>query len=1148
MRPSLLKKSLGLILLFGFTLAGCRIWDHHYGAVKQGFLDLSDWDMKQPVQLQGEWMFFDNELLGLEEVRSRMREGRVSYALTGKPLTEINGGRGNKAKATYAMTLRLNYAGINLVIANFLIQPRAKISSSCSQGEKVGPMNRAYQPREGKGLQNQWYLSLPAVELGSQDCLIIAEVDSPVATWSGMWSAGNIDRERYDRQAGEAASIALGLLMGLILYVSLIHFSYWMRARHEFYHLYIVVCGIGGLVRVLLWTPANGLLAEYYNIEVINGFQWLKLALAGTLLINLGYLGFLRSVFYLAGKSRVLKVFQMIFAVMLLIAMGANPELIGHISAPFYLLGNVSGFVCLAFGIAALLKHEADAGKIVLGTAVWIVTGLAAFYINYNVPIMKPIQDLFGFGFFLLCLSQIVASRYAATSRDNIRLLREVQENERARTLFFQNSSHELRTPLNGIIGYLDLLQHERTERFNEKTHDYLRKLLRLAESLKSQVNTVLDLAKSKRGELQLLNSSLSISAFKDDCDSLAEGLLVRYPGSHYQSKLDLQGHSEQFINDRDKLFAIARNLIGNAFKFTRPSAENRVKLQLSLSPEGLTITVQDQGIGIPSDQRDKIFEEFVQVNGDARRSYEGTGLGLAMVRDFVRLMGGKIELDSSEGVGSTFTIKIPEQKQITLDLSAQKHLVEIPSSQLPAGVAKALAIPRQKSSSTQRQYTILVVDDHAINCEILAEILSAEGHLVETAEGGNQALAKIRKQAPDLILLDMMMPEVSGEDVLRAVRGDETLKTIPIILITARASEEDRIFGLTLGADDYLAKPIIADEVRLRVHNLLLRLEQHQQVQELEERDRMAQLGELLGDISHEVKNIYQGLDVYDALDPARTHRLLKLLAIPDSEQKILQTIVTDPNRQSSTGGRVELMAIDKAKSTSQQLCLRMLRSELIFGPVDDSALLQFWNYALSLDQEQLLSMENLLGLMDSYREIRISSQRGYEVVNAILNYGRPEQDGRCRLPEALASVNQLCRVRMKRVGCEFSAEVIDTQLAISSSALQQILLNLILNAVDAVGELDKKQRWVRLESQLTADHFILRMSNGGPKIDSALIPKLFDRGFTTKGQKGSGIGLYVSRRLAQKASSVLSVDTAAPETCFVIEIPLSKTLQKTA
>ncbi len=286
---------------------------------------------------------------------------------------------------------------------------------------------------------------------------------------------------------------------------------------------------------------------------------------------------------------------------------------------------------------------------------------------------------------------------------------------------------------------------------------------------------------------------------------------------------------------------------MGNAFKFADPKRDNEVTLNIRFVNDELSIEVKDTGIGIAAEQQKEIFKEFVQAEGHASRSYEGSGLGLTMVKQFVELMNGTVAVKSEVGAGSMFTVCIPGGKEVHLTSNRPGHSQQ-PNTRGSGDVAEVIskvaaeeamqknltAVANDQitdsaviiSNKKDGRYKVLVVDDNPINCEVLRDILEGSGYNVITALGGHECLDILRKQSVDLVLLDLMMPHLSGEDVIKQCKKEEKLRDIPIIVVTARASQDDRLYVLATGADEYLAKPIISDEIILRVRNTTARLE----------------------------------------------------------------------------------------------------------------------------------------------------------------------------------------------------------------------------------------------------------------------------------------------------------------------------------
>ena len=401
-------------------------------------------------------------------------------------------------------------------------------------------------------------------------------------------------------------------------------------------------------------------------------------------------------------------------------------------------------------------------------------------------------------------------------------------EKEESRTTFFHNTSHELRTPLNGILSFLSLILREQYGGINERVRSQLLKIENLSRSLMNQVNTILDLAKSRSGELKARYSLISLKDLTKEVRYLSEGLLIKKENVTLEINDNWQENDQPvFIGDKEKVTAIVRNLVGNAVKFTPNVPGNNISITLEITTNrALSIRVRDSGIGIAVEDQSRIFEEFQQVESNSRRHYEGTGLGLAIVKQICNLLGGDIWLESKLDNGSTFCVTIPEGEQVDTAHAVQPE--KILRSEISAATeakTKVLQVKPKPEPDISKSYHVMVVDDNEVNCEVIKDIVEMHGHTATVFSSSKEALDSVMRVDPDIILLDLMMPELSGEDFLKAIKADSNLSNIPIILLTARASEEDRLEGLSLGADDYLAKPIVIDELMLRINYTLSRL-----------------------------------------------------------------------------------------------------------------------------------------------------------------------------------------------------------------------------------------------------------------------------------------------------------------------------------
>lgn len=447
-------------------------------------------------------------------------------------------------------------------------------------------------------------------------------------------------------------------------------------------------------------------------------------------------------------------------------------------------------------------------------------------------------------------LAQAVAAQ-AAIAVQQARLYQKTRQQaeqllelDRQKTEFFQNISHEFRTPLTLTIGPLEGAVAKEQGLSYEQSVIALRNSRRLLRL----VNQLLDLQRLDAGRMQpsfrpcdlVEFVSQTVESFRSYCDRKGVQLLTQ-----------LEPCSAVYL-DLEKFDKVLYNLLSNAMKFTPAGGS----ISVSLKPAGdhCLLKVIDTGIGIRPDQIPHLFERFRQAEGSANRSYEGSGLGLALVKELVELHGGQISVDSTYGHGSTFTIwvqtgvsHLPPQQVIDVQAELQPNRAaveladveaDLQDQELLPGMDEALLEPIPTSQGTDSPSDasahVMIVDDNPDVRSYVSSILREKGYQVSTARNGAEGLKVAEAQLPHLIVTDLMMPQVSGLDMIRAIRQNETLKGIPIILLTAKANEDTRIEGVEQGADAYLSKPFNDRELLAEVRNLLSLKENERRVAEL--------------------------------------------------------------------------------------------------------------------------------------------------------------------------------------------------------------------------------------------------------------------------------------------------------------------------
>jgi len=407
----------------------------------------------------------------------------------------------------------------------------------------------------------------------------------------------------------------------------------------------------------------------------------------------------------------------------------------------------------------------------------------------------------------------------------------ELAELDRAKTAFFSNISHEFRTPLTLILGPVDDLLSGSGEIDGQARHE-LELVQRNGLRLAKLVNTLLDFSRMQAGRMQARFEAIDLAAVTAELASIFRSAIER---AGLTFIVDCPPLDEPVYLDRDMWEKVILNLLSNALKFT---FDGSIAVRVGHDDEQATVTVTDTGIGVPAAEMPRLFERFHRIEGPRGRSSEGSGIGLALVRELVAMHGGVITADSREGSGTTFTIRLPFGASHlsggdvvttshapvsggTAGDTAAPYLQEA-LRWLPGDGASALtdattAGPAPVANGGEKRH-VIIADDNADMREYLSNLLQAAGYRVTAFIDGQQALDAARSEVPDLIISDVMMPGMDGLELLSVLRTDPRTAALPVLLLSARAGQEASIEGLQAGADDYLVKPFAAAELLARV------------------------------------------------------------------------------------------------------------------------------------------------------------------------------------------------------------------------------------------------------------------------------------------------------------------------------------------
>ena len=512
----------------------------------------------------------------------------------------------------------------------------------------------------------------------------------------------------------------------------------------------------------------------------------------------------------------------------------------------------------------------------------------------------RPFDDAYA-GFIDLVASQIASGLASARAYEAERQRAEaLTELDRAKTAFFSNVSHEFRTPLTLMLGPLE----EEIARLPPRDVGQLTMVQRNGLRLLRLVNTLLDFSRIEAGRVRASYRPTDLASYTAE---LASNFRSACERAGLDLVVDCRALSQPVYVDADMWERIVLNLVSNAFKYTLRGGIH-VTLKRSDELNAAELIVADTGVGIPEPEIPRIFERFHRIEGQRGRTLEGTGIGLALVNELVRLHGGTIAIESHVDIGTSVRVVIPfgrdhlaaeyvsgDLGRTTPEGTATAAFVEEALRWLPdtatdaitesdvLGASSTLAsLGTDEASPESTLHRIVLADDNTDMRDYMARLLRVH-YDVETASDGEAALRMVQAQRPDLVLSDVMMPRLDGFGLLSAIRADPRLRNLPVILVSARAGDEARIDGLDAGADDYLVKPFSARELLARVRSNLemarVRRQSEEELRrlndtleqrvamEIDERlraedalrqaQKMEVIGQLTGGVAHDFNNL---------------------------------------------------------------------------------------------------------------------------------------------------------------------------------------------------------------------------------------------------------------------------------------------------
>ena len=679
---------------------------------------------------------------------------------------------------------------------------------------------------------------------------------------------------------------------------------------------------------------------------------------------------------------------------------------------------------------------------------------------------------------------------------------------DEAKSRFFANISHELRTPLTLLLAPLENILARFGRSFDEETRQLLGTMQSNGMRLLKLINDLLDLVRLDSGVMQVRREPVAIEDFLRGLASAA-----RQMAQDKRIKLEaiVEPGVGQVMVDRDKLEKIILNLQFNALKFT--PAGGRVELHARVEGKELVLQVADTGMGISEKNLANVFGRFWQADDSSRRKFQGVGIGLSLVKGLVEVQGGKVSVESKEGAGTTFTIRLPYLQPDPAALPAETPdgagLVPSAASGTANGAAPANVGNEEWITSLYRraemfpsitavQDSVRQVENTARNSHLPKAVIAddepdmlrflksqlASHYQIFEAVDGQQAIEKAAQFLPDIVLLDMMMPEKDGLQACRELRARSTTQNIPIIVLTARADEETKLAALKAGASDFLPKPFSTTELHVRVKNLVesyhyqrklakqnrtleSTIEQLKETEtQLVQTEKLASLGRLSAGIIHEINN---------------------------------------PLNFATTG-------------------LYTLRSKA-----------------------KHIAPEHQADYAEILRDVEDGLDRVKIIVSDLRSFTHPDMESLDEVPVAEIVTSALRFVSHEgRERIVIQTQLEDGQtIRCNRNKLIQVLVNLLQNSFDALASKafnNGERPTIAITGRVEGGRSVLIVRDNGSGIDPKIIDKIFDPFFTTKDVgEGMGLGLSISYRIVQDCDGHIAVRSEHGKNCeFTLEFPI--------
>ncbi len=782
------------------ALTGLRlIWFYYHApsaqpVVQNGLLDLRDYHLKtkQTLTLEGEWNFYPNKLVETFQEPHPKQFRNLSKHVSEDPSVQFG---------TYHIRVIMDESTDLGNLVSIAI-PSTKTASALFVNGKLidqsGHVATDATDHHGKG---NAYVSTIAVDSSTIDIMLqVSNFDTSKGIYVGTPVKFGTAKAMAKSKSFEDVLI-LGLVVILLLHSIYCLLIYLFISRKHIILFFAIGFLFPAIDELLTY---NSSLLEWLHFNYAWSFKFKELVYLGAALF---LVQIMKNLLKNAMEYKRFHWFTVLYGICALLIITLPLNLLIEINMLFFILYFASFIAVIPLTLKEFLKYKDESfflALIIVGLISGLLWGLIKAFSGIQIP-FYPFDYLFAFlGFAIFWFK-----RFYRQNEQVIELVHKLKQADKKKDEFLANTSHELRNPLHGIINIAQTILDDKTETLTDRNKENLQLLVRVGKQMNFTLNDILDITRLKEQRIHLHKEKL-------DLHTVTMGVMdmVRFmtDGKKLNVHHNIPTTFPKVDADENRLIQILFNLLHNAVKFTNKGS---ITMSATHQKNVATITITDTGIGMNEEMQQRVFEAYNQENTSPIATSSGIGLGLSIVKQLVELHGGTISVESQPDAGSIFSFTIPLVDAPSI--GGDQVAASMPTEEKELSIKDS--VPIIPHLGTQRA-KILVVDDDPVNLRILHHILIAN-YDVMTATSGREAMTLLDTGEWDLIISDVMMPNMSGYELTKIIRKQFSISELPILLLTARNQPEDIYSGFVAGANDYVSKPMDTLELQARVSAL---------------------------------------------------------------------------------------------------------------------------------------------------------------------------------------------------------------------------------------------------------------------------------------------------------------------------------------